>query len=192
MELHSLYLAPTAHEALPMLGAVTDTLRELHVIGPAFGPQAYRTAEAFGRHVVFAGCSVNLVTEPLPDGRPAFSHVVLHGPMDHARLVTSIGFAKPRCPRCRRRIDEVGTQSNADSASTCPACQQVSMACELDWRQYGLCGRLLVEIVNVFPGEATPSDTLIQALHDATAMTWRYAWARYLGPRDGAAEATTT
>lgn len=192
MELHSLYLAPTAPDTLPPLGAVIDALRTLAIIGAPLGPQTYRTSTAFSQHVVFAGCSVSLVIEPLPDGGPAFSHVVLHGPLNQARLVTAAGHARARCPHCRQRIDRVAAPSDANTAWTCPACRQVSTACELDWRRYGLCGRLMIEIVNVFPGEATPSDTLLRVLHDATALTWHYAWARYHGIPEAPAAATRT
>ena len=39
---------------------------------------------------------------------------------------------------------------------------------------------MLVELRNVFPAEAAPSDLLMQQLREATGSAWRYAWAAYL------------
>jgi hypothetical protein len=63
--------------------------------------------------------------------------------------------------------------------------------CELDWRQHALCGRLLIELRNVFPGEAAPSDTLLRELRLATGSDWRFAWAGYLAAANEDARPTT-
>lgn len=195
MQLHSLYLAPKSPAERPALDTVADTLRVLEVIGAGIGEQTYRVGSGFSQHVVFAGCSVQLVTDPPAGGGPEFSHLVLHGPFQTPLLVTAATQVRPRCPRCRHRVDRVAIPLEAQATWTCPACSFVSAACELDWRHYGLCGRVLIEVVNVFPGEASPSDTLMRAIEDATSVAWRHAWALHRGrPESGilSGQATTT
>ena len=190
MQLHSLFLAPGAADDRPDIARVTAVLRALEVIGEPLAAQGFAVGQGFSRHIVFAGCSPYLVTEPPADGRPAFSHLLLHGPLERPRLVTALGQARPRCPKCRQRIATGQAPRSPADSWQCPACAEAFSACELDWRHYGLCGRVMVEVVNVFPGEATPSDALVQALGDATAGPWRHAWAAYLG--DAIGQATTT
>jgi len=38
-------------------------------------------------------------------------------------------------------------------------------------------GRLLVEIHNVFPGEAVPGDQLMARLREVSGCEWDYGWA---------------
>ncbi len=62
----------------------------------------------------------------------------------------------------------------------CPSCYREVTTCEMDWRQHAICGRVLIELRNIFPGEAVPSDQLMHALSTETAMEWQYGWAEYL------------
>lgn len=185
MQLHSLFLAPGTADERPDSARVIAVLRQLAVIGEPLTPQRFAVGPGFGRHIVFAGCSPYLVTEPPADGGPAFTHLLLHGPLAQPILVTAHGQARPRCPNCRQRIAAGQIPRNPADNWQCRACAKAFSACELDWRHYGLCGRVMVEVVNVFPGEAAPSDALLQALGDATSGPWRHAWAAYLGDATG-------
>ena len=90
----------------------------------------------------------------------------------------------PRCPFCRHRYSDwqvrFEAQANNPATSECPGCGARNEACALDWRQRAACGRVLVELRNVFPGEAVPSDTLIASMNRATGLNWVYAWSDYL------------
>ena len=45
---------------------------------------------------------------------------------------------------------------------------------DLDWRRQAGCGRLLLEVTDVFPGEAVPVSALLRGLEGLGAGPWRY------------------
>lgn len=177
----SLFLAPCDPLAAPAPGEATATLAELAVIGEPLGPARFAAGAGFSRHVVYAGCSPHLVMEPPEDGSLAFCHVALHGPYPAPRLVTGPNTVRPRCPACRSRFDDWRDQVSAwtacDTEVACRRCGTHSPLHALDWRGHALCGRVLIELRNVFPGEASPSDQLLGELERRTGVAWRYAWA---------------
>jgi hypothetical protein len=62
----------------------------------------------------------------------------------------------------------------------CAGCDRSWSIHELDWRAHAISGRVLIELRNVFPGEASPSDLLLKCLQEQSGEPWRYAWAAYL------------
>ena len=185
--LTSLFLAPADVQATAPRDRVIAVLRELAIIGDRLGPATFGAADGFSRHVVYAGCSPHLVMQPPADGSRQFCHVAVHGPFDRPRLVTGPNTVKPRCPACRTRLDDwrdsLPDWQAGDAEADCPGCGRSWPAYRLDWRGHAIAGRLLIELRNVFPGEATPSDVLLHALQQATGNAWRYAWAAYLDSR---------
>lgn len=177
----SLYLAPNDALAAPELGAVLGVLEELAVIGAALADATYAAGPGFSRHVVYAGCSPHLVMEPPADGSANFCHVAVHGPFATPRLVNGPNTVAPRCPACRTRVagwrERLGAWRAADARLVCQGCGATLSPHDLDWRGHALSGRCLIELRNVFPGEASPSDLLLRRLREATGLDWRYAWA---------------
>ena len=182
--LTSLFLAPVDVQAATPRDRLIAVLRELDIIGDALGRDTFSAAGGFSRHVVYAGCSPYLVMQPPADGSRQFCHVAVHGPFGRPRLVTGPNTVKPRCPACRARIDDwralLPDWLTGDSQATCPGCAKNWPPYMLDWRDHAIAGRSLIELRNVFPGEASPSDVLLHALQQATGVGWRYAWAGYL------------
>lgn len=179
----SLYLSPADPHALPAMPDVLATLARLEITAQPLAeqPATFTAGDGFARHVVYAGCSPHLLMQPPADGSLAFCHVALHGPFAHPVLVTGANTVKPRCPDCRARFDDWRERlphwQAGSEAAVCPDCGATREAVALDWRGHAAAGRVLVELRNVFPGEATPSDLLIQQLQAATGMAWRHAWA---------------
>ncbi len=179
----SLFLAPLAPMSVPDLHGVRQVLHELELAGRRLGRDVYAAGAGFSRHVVYAGCSPHLVLEPPGDGSQAFCHVALHGPYPVPRLVTGPNTVKPRCPACRARFADWQARLaewRAGSAALCSGCGRTWAVHDLDWRGHAVSGRVLLEMRNVFPGEATPSDRLLHALAQQTGEDWGYAWAGYL------------
>ena len=183
MSLTSLYLAPQQAEASVSPTVLQKVLADLEIIGDPIGDQTFLAGQGFSREVVFAGCSPHLVMTPPEDGDPRFCHVALHGPFASPRLALGPNTVKPRCPHCRQRLnnwrDWLADDWSDNHALPCSNCQTPLTPCAVDWREHGICARVMIELRNVFPGEATPSDRLLGALQDATAGPWRYAWAAY-------------
>jgi len=183
MKLTSLFLAPADEYATPDIAALVALLGELDIIADPLGPSTYYAGEGFARHVVFAGCSPHLVMQPAADGNPAFCHVAVHGPYPSPYLVTGPNTVKPRCPQCRSRFADWREQLSAwgtGDPAVCGHCGHTGPASGLDWRQHAVGARVLLEMRNVFPGEASPSDRLMQRLAETFGQSWRYAWAGML------------
>jgi hypothetical protein len=182
--LTSLYIAPLNPEAAPDMHHVRRVLSDLGVIGEPFDHATFLAGAGFSRHVVYAGCSPYLVLQPPRDGSLAFCHVALHGPFGRPHLVTGPNTVKPRCPVCRARIDDWRAQlarwQGGQSLAVCGSCGSTAPPGRLDWRGHAISGRVLIELRNVFPGEASPSDRLMHTLREHTGEDWRYAWAASL------------
>jgi DNA-directed RNA polymerase subunit RPC12/RpoP len=179
----SLYLFPeNAFAEPPDLSIVLDILTNNGLLAKALGENRFLTGDNFFRYVSFAGCSPSLQLEPPEDGSDNFTHINLTGPFPQPRLVTAKQYSRPRCPHCGQRIINwkfkiVDWQENPAEEYLCTECNQQTTAAMLDWRRYAACGRLLVEICHVFPGEAMPGDSLMTELEKVTGCDWRYAWA---------------
>ena len=180
----SLYLAPGDADSAPPIQVVREVLADLEIIADRLGPRSYAAGDGFSRHVIYAGCSPYLVMKPPQKGSLRFCHVALHGPYARARLVTGPNTVKPRCPGCRARFidwrDHLAAWRAGSAQAYCGTCGQGWSPSELDWRNHAISARVLVELRNVYPGEASPSDQLMHDLETATGDGWRHAWAAYL------------
>ena len=180
----SLYLCPNDPYSVPDIQGVRRTLADLDIIADDLGPGTFSAGEGFSRHVIFAGCSPYLVMRPPQDGSLNFCHVAVHGPYARPRLVTGPNTVKPRCPACRARFEDWREHLQAWQRGTeqanCRHCGHQCLPGALDWRNHAISARLLVELRNVYPGEATPSDQLMHALKTMTGEGWRHAWAALL------------
>ncbi|MGD2119260.1 MAG: hypothetical protein PVG66_12930 [Chromatiales bacterium] len=141
---------------------------------------SYLCGENFLQQITFMGCSPYLEFSPPSDGRDNFCHVILHH-YEHCRMFSGRQTAPPRCPSCRYRIAEwrdlLQQHDVADEQQlwTCPKCAEQYHPARLDWRQNAGAGKLLVEIRNIFPGEAVPVDSLLLKLGKLTdERKWRY------------------
>jgi len=176
----SLYLSPVDPDELPDLGSISESLCELQVSGPllseAPGKLVYAAGSGFPRHVIYAGCSPHLRFEPEGPHDRDFCHVALLGPYPKPGVITGENTVTPRCPACRKRLSSWQEHLHTGKLS-CQSCGLVSDAWAVDWRQHAASGRLFIELRNVFPGEASPSDLFMSTLNEATGMPWAYSWA---------------
>jgi hypothetical protein len=161
------------------LGSLSALLYELKLIGEKT-LDYYLCGDKFPQLITFMGCAPHLVFSPPEDGSSSFCHIKLLK-FDQPKLFTGQQTAPPRCPACRYRISEWKKELNLDTSDEdstdkweCPKCHQQSALTDLDWRQSGGAGKILIEIKNIFPGEAVPVDKLLASLRDLSESTWKY------------------
>jgi Zn ribbon nucleic-acid-binding protein len=178
----SLYLFPLPPlEPPPPAEAVEQVLRDCGLLGRPLEPWCFLAGEAFFQHITFAGCSPHLKLMPADASDRSFTHLCFHREAS-PRLRVALQRGRPRCPACRGAVANWKAnlhrwREDAGEGFACPACGHVCAVAELDWRQYGVAARLLVEVTRVWPGEAMPGDRLMAALEAATKRRWSHAWA---------------
>jgi len=175
----SLFLSPDNPNDHCAVEAPLAALTTLGIIAEEFSNEqsclTFMAGDNFSRHIVFAGCSPYLNFEPKSEDDFNFCHIAIHGVFENPQVLTGRNTVKPRCPKCRGRIKD--WQAYVNQPYVCPECETRSTPNQLDWRQHAAVGRLLVEVRNVFPGEASPSDRLMAELNKSSQLRWRYAWA---------------
>ncbi len=174
----SLFLAPeNPDSSFSDIETLKKSLVENGLIQPSDSNTCY-CGDSFAQLVTFMGCSPHLVFEPPEDGNENYCHIILHH-HEQVKLYTGQQTAPPRCPSCRFRLadwknDREKWSERPEQSWECPQCQASHVPATLDWRQSGGAGRLLIEIKNIFPGEAVPVDLLMNSLKNITSEKWRY------------------
>jgi hypothetical protein len=178
-----LVLAPRNPYIGPERDSLLHTLSDEGLLGLPLGPghDAYAVGEAFLGLITFAGCAVRLEVEPSAGGARPPCHIVVAGPYIEPVILTGRNTRPPRCPACRTPLrgwrDAVhGPMAFAGLAPPlpCRACGTAPPACECDWKETGGCARLWLAVEGVFPGEAAPTDSLMEILAKAAQAPWRY------------------
>ncbi len=180
----SLYLFPQPPmQDLADLSPVIAALTRQGFIGEKHSAGRYLTGVRFFEHISFVGCSPHLPLQPPHRDSLDFCHVSVYGDLQPPPLLVAPHRARPRCPDCRTAV--VGWKdllpewkTDASRRHHCMHCGKDYAVGALDWRQYGLGARTLVQIHHVYPGEAVPGDALLTALAQAVGCRWGYAWAQ--------------
>lgn len=135
----------------------------------------------------FAGCSVTLpapaqvqaeVQTQVQAGESP-CHVRILGPEPAPRLIWGRNTRGPRCPQCRVRLADwrgrlMDWCAHPGEGQTCPQCGGIHPPWRWDWKQQGGFGRLFVLVEEVFPGEAVPTQRLLDLLTPACRSGWRH------------------
>ncbi|WP_232424226.1 hypothetical protein [Imhoffiella purpurea] len=161
---------PLLIEALAEVGFIGERLSDA-------GGDAFRTGPMFLSLVAFTGCAVQIRSNP--DGRGAFCHVRVSSSFRHPHLLHGRNTRAPRCRECRHRLvdwrERLGHWATHPHAGvTCPNCRETRPPWLWDWKQQGGFGRFFVQVEEIFPGEATPTHTLIDVLTRASGTGWRH------------------
>ena len=176
-----LVLTPTSsRETLPSLD-LAAALTELRLIDAAVSPQwphRYYIGERFLQYLSFMGCAPALEFKPKDPDSPdwaAFTYVSFTLPLRLPRCYIDTMMAKPRCPHCgKRHACSAQMLTQTSELLVCPKCQQSATLEQWDWREYGGCAQQFISIVNVYPKEAIPTESLLQDLFALTHLHWRY------------------
>jgi hypothetical protein len=156
---------------LQVIGLIGDTLKE---------GQGYLLGERFMQLVTFLGCSPSIQLQPNETGEP-FCHLQLDGPHPRPILLSGKNTLPPRCGACRKRLSDWKTRFETwklkpDGWQTnCPHCGHHQDPATYDFRLSAGCGRFYLFLENIFPQEAIPSPTLLDALkRSCHGKSWRY------------------
>lgn len=147
---------------------------------PAGEPSAdrYFIGDAFLQLFSFMGCSPNIEFQPRNAGQldwHEFVFIQLSPVLAQPLWLVERGLAKPGCPYCQRRTrDWTVHYREQDHQLFCPHCQQTANVCEWRWYDAGACARQFISVVNVYPKESIPTDTLLLQLQEETGVPWHY------------------
>lgn len=182
-----LLLAPRNAELCPDRDRLVSILSESGFIADRIPDRecAYLVGSEFSTLLAFVGCAVAIASEPRT-GSP-FCHVVVPPVSAYPRWCHGRNTRAPRCPVCRARLNDWPTRveqfeqstrtpgsDRQDSAVVCPMCGESRPIRSWDWKHQGGFARLLIQVEEIFPGEAVPTEGFLDLLERESGCAWRY------------------
>jgi hypothetical protein len=189
-----LILAPRDAEFCPDRDRLVRILSEAGFIADRIPDRdcAYRVGPAFSALIAFVGCAVAIASDPRT-GNP-FCHVVVPPPSAYPRLCRGRNTRAPRCPGCRAGLSDwlphveafektakTPGSDRQESSLVCPSCGERRRMWSWDWKQQGGFARLLIQVEEIFPGEAVPTDAFLDLLEREGGCAWRYFYVQDRG-----------
>jgi hypothetical protein len=86
-----------------------------------------------------------------------------------------------RFPGCKHPISDPATLLSdhaPDDHWQCPDCGQQGAMHSINWRKTAGFAKIFIEVTPVFPGEAIPSDKLLNLLHSFTGSSWNWFYSK--------------
>jgi hypothetical protein len=177
-----LILCPTDSMWVPASPAdLVARLQRLGVLGQpvvASSPTRFLIGDAFLQLFSFMGCAPSIEFMPKDTARMDWNEFVfihLSSVAEQPQWLVDADNAKPACPRCQRRTRDWRQHYRAaDAQLYCSHCQATEPVCRWRWFDAGGCARQFVSIVNVYPRESLPTETLLSQLQQETGVAWQY------------------
>jgi len=185
--LPSLLLYPA--DSQYQIDSSTSLVRSLQAAGLIGEPLAdlpgerYQAGPAFLQHISFLGCSPAVEFEPEQPGSEQFCHVGIEY-SDQLQFHGGPNQVQVHCRECRSRetqwqdIISGWRDDRENHVYTCPECGAETHAIELNWRKTGAFARVFIELFNIYPHEAVPTDGILQLLRKETGVEWKYIYVR--------------
>ncbi|MDR9436344.1 MAG: hypothetical protein RI563_05665 [Thiohalophilus sp.] len=161
---------------LQQAGLIGDALEEL-------SGERYQAGHTFLQHISFLGCSPAVEFEPEAPDSEQFCHAGIRY-SEQLQFRGGPQQVQVHCRQCRHREEDWadiidGWQADPQNHRyVCPACGAESHATELNWRKTGAFARAFIELYNIYPHEAVPTDGILKRLRDATGVDWKYIYVR--------------
>lgn len=149
-------------------------LREIGFVGEARSSGLYSTGPEYLGLVTYLGCSPQV---SLGENDAATS-IRINGIHAVAQFLHGDNLKAPRCPRCRNTLERPAASAGAGEMLQCGHCGYADGICAFDWRRSAACGRIFIEISNVFESEAVPGEALAACLEQASGEAWDYCYVR--------------
>lgn len=171
----------------PELKILQSALQNMGFMGEALWQQplaGFTVGDKFLSQLMFMGCSPFIELEPARvlsgDEQPKFCFIRILPVKDKPRLfhagVLNDDVLMPRCPGCRKVIRHISQSLSRQypEVLACPHCQTSSHFQQLDWRGQSGVGSHFIEVINVYPQEAIPTDGFLNALAGISQTGWQY------------------
>ena len=167
--------APASHAEL------VATLQRVGMLGATLGDakqDRFLIGDAFLQLFSFMGCAPSIEFTPKDPGNidwREFVFIHLSSVAAQPHWLADKDNAKPACPHCQRRNRDWAQHYQAtESLLRCQHCAQTEPVCRWHWFDAGACARQFISIVNVYPKESLPTETLLLQLQQETTAAWQY------------------
>lgn len=152
-------------------------------------PGSYAIGENFLKHIIFMGCSpaieLEVPAEPGSIDKIDFTFIRMSHNTKNAKPVPYYGKALdriqqiPRCYYCRKPVTDTletihSLLKQSPDTIACQKCHQRCDVYQLDWRKQNGWGNMFIEVLNVFPSEAVPTDGFLLTLERVTNSKWKF------------------
>ncbi len=156
---------------------IAHALHAAGLIGDERKPWLFSTGPEYLNLITYLGCSPHIA---LGENEGATT-IRLGGIFDAPQFVRGENLKLPRCPRCRKVLENAEISDSPDVSLYCKCCGYGSSIHDFDWRHSAAFGRIFIEISNVFESEAVPGEELAGCLNQATGEVWDYSYIRRNG-----------
>lgn len=181
MPQYKLMLYPTRATFTPITSeTLLIALKACNLISDASLRNPYLPGSAFIKLLSFLGCSPNICLTP--EEGDNYCHVIFKPWQSESHCLGHTATAVPRCPQCKTKIPawkKIAHWQNGATIYTCPHCHTATTLQKLQWKQECAYGCMAVEIINIHPFEAVPSENLLSVLQEATGVEWNYCYAEH-------------
>lgn len=156
---------------------LAGALKTIGFLGPERNPGVYSAGLDHLGLITYLGCSPQVT---LGDNEVA-TFIRISGVLDAPQFLHGGNLKSPRCPQCRKFLENPSAVQFANALLACPHCDYAGQLCTFDWRRSAACARLFIEISNVFESEAVPGENLAACLEAASGQIWDYCYVRKAG-----------
>ncbi len=173
----SLLIYPQSLEWSDSQSVLINQLGTLGFAGDAIDTDSYYAGEHFLDHIAFMGCAPTIRFAPEADNKK-FTHIRIHTYDSITALVGEHAHA-PGCPQCKKGFAYTESQLeqlDINSLWICTHCQHAAAPWQYHWRKSAGFARVFIEVTDIYPKEAIPQQTLLDALQQSTGTEWQYCY----------------
>lgn len=172
---HALLLYPRPGKlAVKEVSALIEPLSRIGFISEVLaGDQQadYLAGDRFTDLVTFLGCSPDICLSPEEGANYCF--IRLHPATTDYRLYSGRNTKEPHCKQCRQPQPDWRRVCDGDYCDQCGLTERIE---SFVWKKSAALARTAIEVMNVYPHEAVPSQYLLDSLSEVSRVEWVYAY----------------
>jgi len=181
--IYKLILYPVSTDYVPKSWVnIKLSLNQAGFIGKSISSinESYYVGDNFLQLITFLGCSPHIQIEPEDDNNDSYCRIVLSELNDNIDFRFLARDVIARCPKCRKKLDSWSDWLNQwkESSSAvfvrCEHCDSALSLFDLNWRHNAGFASCFIDIWNIYPQEAIPTEELLSILSEATGEEWDY------------------